>query len=120
MSLDTGVQVATPFDVIKKIIAETLVQEFTKNPLAILTATGNVKSGIISNIRARISEHYPCRSFVIDGMRVSVSLEINCCIQTFSYSICDMQDAMDLRAYLKTGSWVRTVSVKNNLVGDRG
>lgn len=120
MSLDTDVQVATPFDVIKKIIAETLVQEFTKNPLVILTATGNVKSGIISNIRARISEHYPCRSFVIDGMRVSVSLEINCCIQTFSYSICDMQDAMDLRAYLKTGSWVRTVSVKNNLVGDRG
>lgn len=120
MSLDTDVQVATSFDVIKKVIAEILVQEFTKNPLVILTATGNVRSGIISNIKARISEYYSCRSFVIDGMRVSVSLEINCCIQTFSYSICDMQDAMDMRAYLKTGSWVRTVYVKNNLVGDRG
>ena len=115
MTLTEETPIASPYDNIKRLIAETLVGEFANNPLIVMTGNGHVKNRIIDDLKVKIGHYYPCRLIVVDGQRITVSLDINCCVQTYSYSISDMQEVMDMRAYLRTGSWVRTVALKKNL-----
>ena len=115
MTMTEETPIASPYDYIKRLVAETLVGEFAKNPLIVMTGNGHVKNRIIDDLKVKIGQYYPCRLIIVEGQRISVSLDINCCVQTYSYSISDMQEAMDMRAYIRTGSWVRTVSLKKHL-----